>query len=217
MLGIHANSTLLRQPKVLTERLVSTSRGGSKKVKAAQSAHQATTHHHQNTFFSQDFNGVPLNLFRNNGSRYSAHIEAKAFSKLKSATLKITISTNRFDDDTAAVLAPLPHWFERIEIRTQNGSKHLATIYGDALMFNLNLIDTNQLPPVMKGANIAKDWSSTVEVNGNSTVSYYLPLVGTWFDSASIMTPGTAFEICCSTISLIIQTEALASEYIPVT
>jgi hypothetical protein len=111
--------------------------------------HQATTHHQQNVYYSQDFNGTPVNLFRNNGSRYFAHIEGKAFAKLKTATLKITIASTD-NADEGALLAPVPLWFERIELRTQNGSKHLGTIYADQLLFNLNLLDKDQLPSVLR-------------------------------------------------------------------
>jgi hypothetical protein len=131
MLGlINQNSTLLRVPKVLVDRKVQTARGGSSTVKSAVKSHQATTHHQQNVYYSQDFKGVPLNLFRNNGSRYSAQIEAKSFSKLKQATLKIVLTSTQAPS-VGGILTGLPQWFERIEIRTQNGSKHLTTIYGD--------------------------------------------------------------------------------------
>ena len=71
MLGISQNSTLLRHPKVLVDRKVASGRG-SKTVKSAVPAHQATTHQHQNVYYTNTFKSVPTNLFRNSGSRYSA-------------------------------------------------------------------------------------------------------------------------------------------------
>ena len=89
MLGLSQNSTLLRTPKVIVDRKVSTGRG-TKTVKSTVPAYQATQHRHQNIFYTNTFKSVPTNLFRNNGSRYSGNIEQKSFTKLKSATLKIT-------------------------------------------------------------------------------------------------------------------------------
>ena len=90
MLGISENSTILRHPKVLVDRRVASSsgRGGSKTVKSAVPAHQATVHKHQNVYYTNTFKSVPTNLFRNNGSRYSGNIEQKSFTKMKNATLK---------------------------------------------------------------------------------------------------------------------------------
>ena len=150
MLGISQNSTLLRHPKVIVDRKVATARGGLKAVKSAVPAHQATIHQHQNVYYTNTFKSVPTNLFRNNGSRYSGNIEQKSFSKLKSATLKITVTINGTGEEGEAWcrLAPLPYWFDRIEIRTANGAKHLGIIRNDQLMFNLNLIDQPKLASI---------------------------------------------------------------------
>lgn len=127
MLGISENSTL-RNPKVLLDRKVSTGRG-TQSVKSAVPAHQATTHRHQNVFYTNTFKSVPTNLFRNNGSRYSGNIEQKSFTKLKSATLKITLTVQTAGDpvESALKLAPVPYWFERIEVTAPSTSASSAT------------------------------------------------------------------------------------------
>ena len=126
MQGIHPHSTILRTQKVLQERTVQTQRG-TKKVKSSLPEHQATTHVHQNVYYTNDFKSVPTNLFRNSGSRYCGNIEQKAFSKMKSASLKIVLNITG-SANTYCRLAPVPYFFDRIEIRTQNGSKHLGII-----------------------------------------------------------------------------------------
>jgi hypothetical protein len=223
------DSTLLRVPKILTDKKVLSGRT-VRKLKMAQKIHQLQEHKHQNVYHTNSFQGVPLNLFRNSGSRYSGHIEARSFSKMKSATLKITLNSPDPATD-AGVLAAVPYWFERIEIRSQNGSKHVTTIYGDQMIFNLNLLDKNQLSSVLKNANMDSDWNSTKEFVGQRTKSYFLPLVGTWFDSdvytqnldgdiivdffpaGNIVKEANAdLQIDCSAMSLIIQTENLTSE-----
>lgn len=230
MQGIHHQSTLLREPKVLQDRKVSTGRG-MKTVKSAIPAHQATVHRQQNVYYTQDFNGVPTNLFRNNGSRYSGHIEAKSFTKMKAATLRVSLQVTPGTGD-GATLAPMPLWFDRIEIRTGSGSKHLTTIYGDQLLGNLNLLENDRLASVKRNANISDDWSSGRELSDTRARTFYLPLLGSFFDSEqywadirgdvvvdvfpanTIVSAASAASVTvdCTDMSLVIQTENLSSE-----
>ena len=143
MLGISQHSTLLRHPIVLVDRKVATARG-SKTVKSAVPSHQATVHQHQPVYYTSTFKSVPTNLFRNNGSRYCGNIEQKSFTKMKCATLKITVTIGEGVGGSSTAfckLTPAPYFFERIEFRSASGSKHPGIIRDEQLVFNLNLID----------------------------------------------------------------------------
>jgi hypothetical protein len=229
MIGLHNESTLLRQPKVLVDTKVSAPGGRTKTIKAAVPSHQVTQHKHQQAYYTNSFKSVPSNLFRNNGSRYSGEIESKAFTKMKSVTLKITVTVTG-DSLSSCQFAPVPYWFDRIEIRTQNGSKHLGILRNDQMMFNLNMIDQDKLPGVLDSANLDSNWNPKWKFHvAGDQVTYYLPLIGSylgndqyWSDtqgdyildfvpSSSIIVEGEGIgNVDCNDLSLIIETENLA-------
>ena len=139
---VDVNSTLNRVPRGLTTRKVRTTRG-IQAVKTAQPLHQSMKQHkHLSSFYTQNFRSVPSNLFSNQGAKYSANLESGGFSKIKSATLKITVTINT----AFARLVPVPYFFDRIELRS--GSKHLGQIYSDNLAFNLGQSTFSDATPV---------------------------------------------------------------------
>ena len=181
--GIHNDSTLMKVPKQIVNKRVTTARGRTEVIQAVEPLHQAQVHHHSESFYTQCFKGVPQNLFRNNGSKFSGMLQAGAFTKLKSATLKITIE-NR---GVPTQLAGLPYWFDRIEMRSANGSKHLGTVYNDNLAFNLgSLLSEQQLKSVLPSANMDQNFEPLRAILSNETKTYYLPLVGGFLDTADL-------------------------------
>lgn len=225
---IHQHSTLNRTPKVLDTRRVRTTRG-VQSVKISQPAYQTVVqHNHLPSFFTQTFRSVPSNLFANNGSKFSTQLEAGSFTKLRSATLKITVTVNTSN----AKLAPVPYWFDRIEIRS--GSKHLGIIYNDQLMFNLGNLTGHQLENSLRSSNMNPDFSPLgrvhVTIPAGRQETFYLPLVNTFinnselymkqlesdltldfFPSADIRISGNG-TITCDDLQLICQTESLSPE-----
>lgn len=181
--GIQNDSTLMKVPKQVVNKRVTTARGKTEVIQAFEPLHQAQIHHHSESFYTQCFKGVPQNLFRNNGSKFSGMIQAGAFTKLKSATLKITVENRGL----ATQLAGLPYWFDRIEMRSANGSKHLGTIYNDNLAFNLGaLLTDDQLKSVLPSANLDENFEPLRAIQGNEKKTYYLPLVGGFLDTAHL-------------------------------
>ena len=83
--GIPNESTLMKIPKHMVNKKVATSKGRTETVQAVAPLHQANSHHHSESFYTQCFKGVPQNFFRNNGAKFSGMIQAGAFTKLKSA------------------------------------------------------------------------------------------------------------------------------------
>jgi hypothetical protein len=180
---ISADSTINREPKVLVDKRVDQG-GRARTVKAAVPAHQVVMHRHQPVFYTQEFRSVPLNLFRNSGSRYSGNIEQKSFSKMKTATLRVNVSLTGGDATSRVELAPVCYWWDRIEIRSANGSSHLGTIHNDQLAFNLNLVPQDRLNGgVMESANLGDDFKEGQEYRYQETRTFYIPLTGTFFDS----------------------------------
>ena len=105
MSSIHVDSTLNRVANTLTTRKVRTG-PGVQSVKVSEPAYQALKKHkHLSSYYTQTFRSIFSNLFANSGAKYSADLEAGAFTKLKSATLKITVTVNT----SGAKLAPVPY------------------------------------------------------------------------------------------------------------
>lgn len=180
-IGIPQNSTLNRVPKALVERKVRQD-NKIKNVKLAKPIHQIQTFSHVDITYTQMMKAVPTNLFRNSGAKFSATLEQKSFYKLEDLVLKVQVTVQGAD----ARLVGLPHWFNRIEIRAQNGSKHLNIIYADNLMFAFNMLDDNQLPYVKKLANMDDNWDPLPSITAGSTKTFYLPLLGSWIDTADL-------------------------------
>ena len=181
--GINNESTLMKVPKHFVNKKVATSRGKTETVQAVAPLHQAQTHHHSESFYTQCFKGVPQNLFRNHGAKFSGMVQAGAFTKMKSVTLKITIRNS----GATTTMASLPYWFERLEMRSANGSKHLGTMYADNIAFNLGaLLSEQQLKSVLPSANMDEDFRPSRPLLPNETKSFYLPLVGGFLDTADL-------------------------------
>jgi hypothetical protein len=178
--GIPTSSTLMREPKALVNRTVMHGRG-TKSVKSAQPTHQVTVHNHQAVYYTNSFRSVPTNLFRNQGARYSGNIEQKSFTKLKSATLKISVTLTG-DANQWGRLAPITHWFDRIEVRSNNGSNHLGIIRNDQLAFNLNMLSNDKLKSVLANGNMKPDFSPQEEWVAGDTLTFFLPLIGSYLD-----------------------------------
>ena len=199
--GINNESTLMKVPKHFVNKKVATSRGKTETVQAVAPLHQAQTHHHSESFYTQCFKGVPQNLFRNHGAKFSGMVQAGAFTKMKSVTLKITIRNS----GATTTMASLPYWFERLEMRSANGSKHLGTMYADNIAFNLGaLLSEQQLKSVLPSANMDEDFRPSRPLLPNETKSFYLPLawwVGFWIPPTC--TGETSKEISSWTFSLL--------------
>jgi hypothetical protein len=224
--GIPSFSTLMREPKALVNRTVMSGRG-TKSVKSAVPAHQVTIHNHQAVYYTNSFRSVPTNLFRNQGSRYSGNIEQKSFTKLKSATLKITVTLTGANTAWGR-LAPVSHWFERIEVRSNNGSNHVGIIRSDQLAFNLNLLSNDKLKSVLDNANMQPDWTPKEEWVAGDVLTFFLPLVGSYLDidqyfanvqgdivldfvpANTVVSAGTC-GVDCTSMDIIIETENLIS------
>jgi len=74
----------------------------------------------------------------------------------------------------------LPYWFERLEFRSTNGSKHLGTMYDDNLAFNFTflsaLLSEQQLKSVLPSANMDENFRLSRPLQAGETKAFYL-----WF------------------------------------
>jgi hypothetical protein len=234
--GIPQSSTLNRDAKALVNRTVQSGRG-TKTVKSARPMHQIVEHNHQPVYYTNSFRSVPLNLFRNSGARYSGNIEQKSFTKMKSATLKITVTVRntQVNTENCYSLTPVTHWFDRIEVRSNNGSNHLGIMRSDQLAFNLNMLPNDKLPSVLKNCNLSLDsWTTpnNTSLEKDTQATFFLPLVGSYLDinqyfaniqgdivldfvpSNNIISDNdiSGGSIDCDSMELIIETENLTNE-----
>ena len=110
--------------------------GKVKSIKSLQPLHQSVEFSHINSYYTQNFAAVPTNLFRNSGAKFVTTISKQAFSKIKSATLRMNISVA----SSTVQLAPTPYWFESISFRPNGGQgEAVGFYYNDTMYLSLAL------------------------------------------------------------------------------
>lgn len=186
---ISTNSTLNRIPKALVDRKVRDAAGKLRTEKVTVPVHQIQRLDHTDIYYTQSVKGCPQNLFRNSGTKFSATLEKAAFYKMESLTLKITLSNS---SASPIPLVKLPYFFERIEFRSNNGSKNMNTIHNDNLYFSFAGKDQREMEGLAKAAGMksgftsAPNFSNEVKLGANSSITLYLPLICSWLDTADI-------------------------------
>ena len=151
--NIHPESSLNRVPKAIVTKKVMVD-GKQSEVKSFTPLHQVQVHRGRSAYMTTSFKGVPANLFQGS-SRFVGQIQQGSLPSIKSATLKVTVQVV----GGKAQLVEIADWFERIEIKAQNGSKLLTTLYSDTNYFNYNLIDSQKLRKLKVMGGIRDDWT----------------------------------------------------------
>lgn len=139
------------------------------------------------TIYTQNVKGVPHNLFRSCGAKFSATLEQKAFYKLENLTVRITLNISG-DPDTDYALVKPTYMFERIEFRGNNGSEHLGILYDDNIHFSLITLDDTELKNVKRAMRVESDDKLYLRTDetGAGVVTFYLPMLGSWLDTADL-------------------------------
>ena len=157
------------------ERSVTLATGGRKLVKPIMKSHQAIALDHLPTTRHYTFNNVPANLF--NGVRYQANISKGSISTLGHMTLKIIVDVAGAD----AVLAPVPLWFQRCDIRTSTNNEVVATMYDDSCLFSImSALKKGQTRALLKNINMDYDdegYMGTANALAPGRHIFFLPLV----------------------------------------
>lgn len=229
--GIPSSSTLNRIPKVMTERKLRDKNGKIVKTKTTIPAHQISSINHTDIVYTQSMKSVPTNIFRNSGNKFSATLEQKSFYKLMSMNIRMKLNFNAEDPD----IVPPTYFFDRIEFRSQDGSKHLNIVYNDNMHFALSSLDQHTYKHTKQLMNMNRDESPREVRTGNANLTggemtFHLPLIGSWIDTGDIWfknitgdvivdfyprnhlfkgTPDPNQQIDCVSMDFVIQTEEL--------
>ena len=230
------SSAYNRMPKAVLSDKVSVG-GKTRTVKTYVPLHQSRTIRGHQTFNTTSFKSVPANLFNGSGQRFVGQIQMGSIGLIKSATLRITMNISGAVGDTLT-FADAPHFIDRLEVKSQNGSKHLTTLHDDVLWYNLNLVDGDRSFELMKKAGMSQGfakWGGTgISANGTTgDFTFHIPILGSifghspvYFGNASgdmnielfsasskpyIVTAGNAV-VTCQGIDLIVESEALSIE-----
>jgi hypothetical protein len=178
--AIPSTSTLNKIPKVVIERKLKDRSGRVSNSQVTVPAHQLSNVDHTEIVYTQSMKGCPKNLFRNNGAKFSATLEQKSFVKLISATIRVQLTHGGVDD---VFVCPTTYWFNRIEFRSSDGSKHMNIVYDDNLHFAL----------CTSGYNVYKSTKrliGLVDLNIASPLkavdTKYLPLLGSWVENVDL-------------------------------
>jgi hypothetical protein len=154
--------------------------GGVKKQKPAG---QGMAFNYVNAISTYSFNGVPTNLFRNSGTPYQAVVRAGSVAGIGHLVLEINFTLNSSD----TTLAPVPHWFDRINFRVNGSNEILYTMYNDTIMFNiLSYLTKSQLIGVAKNLNMDVSNGGVSYCNAlkaGTSKKFYLPLIGSWINN----------------------------------
>ena len=141
------------------------------------------------------FNDAPINLFRNNGSKYRTQLSRSSIHKINQLTLKIVVTVNT----SPTGLAPLPYWFDRIDIKTSDGS-NIKTYYNDTIMFNLlSHLKKAQTKSILSTINL--DYNDNSYLGGTPQLlpfaqyTFYLPLNASCFSSHSFYMKNNTSDI----------------------
>jgi len=179
--AIPSTSTLNKIPKVVIDRKLKDRSGKVSNSQVTVPAHQLSNLDHTETVYTQSMKGVPRNLFRNNGTKFSATLEQKSFLKMLSATIRIQTTHDAAGE--ILTVCPLTYWFNRIEFRCSDGSKHLNIVYDDNLHFAMCTSENN-----VYQSN--KQLIGTLGVLYQRTLkdsdTHYLPLLGSWFENTDL-------------------------------
>jgi hypothetical protein len=183
--AIPSTSTLNKIPKVVVERKLKDRSGRVSNSQVTVPAHQLSNVDHTEIVYTQSMKGVPQNLFRNNGTKFSATLEQKSFVKMLSATVKIQLSHDMGGELGTSTLkvAASTYWFNRIEFRCSDGSKHLNIVYDDNLHFALCTSENNVYKSTKNLIGLtAAYWQSELKANDTR----YLPLLGSWTENVDL-------------------------------
>ena len=224
--NIHPESSLNRVPKAIVTKKVVVD-GKQSDVKSFTPLHQVQVHRGRTAYQTTSFKGVPSNLFQGS-SRFVGQIQQGSLSFIKSATLKITVQLS-----AKSVLSQVADWFERIEVKAQNGSKLLTTLFSDTNFFHYNLIDGQKLRKLKAIGLIDNDWTS-IDVTrvAGEIVTVYLPLIGSVFGLSDmyfensvgdmniefypnpdgILTTNDVATVSCLGMDLIVEKEVLTAK-----
>ena len=180
--GIPSTSTLNKIPKVVVDRKLKDRAGKVINSQVTVPVHQLSNVDHTEIVYTQSMKGVPKNLFRNNGSKFSATLEQKSFIKMLSATIRIQLSHT---SSTGSLnVCPPTYWFNRIEFRCSDGSKHLNIVYDDNLHFALCTSGNSVYKSTKKLLGLSSTESEEINLLPNDT--QYLPLLGSWFENVDL-------------------------------
>ena len=219
-------STLNRIPKVLADRKMKDRDGKVVSTKVTIPAHQLSNVDHTEIVYTQSMKGVPQNLFRNQGAKFSATLEQKSFAKIVSMCIRIEVSHDQ--GETELVCVPPTYWFSRIEFRASDGSKYLNIVYDDNMHFSMITSPHNIYKSNKQLIGIGRDDPQYWNINLSSRDQVHLPLLGSWVDTAdlwfkniqgdivvdfyprgNLVSEGVQGEISCQTMEFVIQTEDL--------
>lgn len=232
--GIPPSSTLNREPKIIVDTKIRDN-GKIKTIKTTKQANQLGMCKHLDIIHTQSVKGVPQNLFRNSGSKFSAVLESGGFSKLNSLCLQIDLTiTGGTPGDTVGLVVPT-YWFSRHEYRASNGTRHLNIVYDDALHLALSKLNQTELyyyakamGSTLNSDDLVNNISVTLDGSGNGSVQVFIPILGNWIDNSDlwwrnvdgdlifdfhpasdIRTVAGAHQVNCENINFVIQTEAM--------
>ena len=168
-----------KQSTISKEQHVTTGRRKEGKLVAVKS-YQATRYHHHKQVVTDVMSPAPNGLALTNGSQIKYFLEADAVRPIKSVTLRFHIRMDTADDE----LAPVPYWFDLIEIYDRHTGQQFSVAYNDTLFAFMNVIHQDQLEQWQDLANYDAQGftrSRKVQKTGD-TRYYYLPLVASMFE-----------------------------------
>lgn len=158
---------------------VTTGKRVGKKLVAVK-ARQAERFHHQKQIITDVMSPSPNELALTNGTQIKYFLKSDAVRTIDSTSLRLRIRMDGGD----GVLAPVPYWFDRIEIYERHSGVLLFRAYGDALFLLLNIVEQNHIEQWASLTNYDPNtYNKSLKTHSDGeTRDYYLPLVASMFE-----------------------------------
>lgn len=146
----------------------------------AMKAHQAHIYHHTRQLVTDVMTPSPNVNSLVNGNQIKYFLEEDTLKNVESVVLRFKIKMTGADDE----LAPVPYWFDRVEIYDRKSGEEIGRLYSDALYTLLNLIEQEHINNWKDLINYdSKTYTESRKVHAvNNEEYYYLPLVASVFE-----------------------------------
>lgn len=126
------------------------------------------------------------------GGNVDIQIKAKSFAIADGLTLQLVIQNST---GAATTLVRTAMLFNYIQILANNGSVQICQIEPEELWADTALYTSEQWACVSQLQNTSSTWGAPTAIANGSTVTYYLPLMGTVFNQAKLSALGLSSDI----------------------
>lgn len=154
-----------------------------KLLQAAFPVHQLHEKNHHIGYRSVQLDNVTSTAFTTASNVLKLKIDPQNVKHVKNVSLEVKVTES--GGSNAMTLAPVPFWFDKIEIKAHAGNVDIRRSYPENQLFELALLQDEKLKTVKNLSNFSQKWfSANDSIAASGSRTYHMPLVGDWFSTA---------------------------------